>query len=352
MMGGEAWRFTLLGYPAGFARPLLLLLCLAGLVVAALGVLLAVRRRTRVAALLTERLAERLAPGVSVARPVAQSSMYGLGLLMLGVALAQPQCGSRSELVKRRGIDVVVALDASKSMLASDVQPSRLARAKLELTTLLDELKGDRVGIVAFAGEAFIQCPLTSDYAAAKLFLRAVEPEEMPQGGSNIGSALMLAQRMLLATDRGAKDRVVVLLSDGEDTTGEVSEAVAALKEGGIEVLAVGIGSADGAPIPRYGRKGEFIDYVKDRDGNTVMTRMDASVLTEIAEETGGVFLHQPQGASMGEVVARIDRMQKAELESRLAVRYDERFQTFALPGLMFLAAGMLLSTSGRRRAA
>ncbi len=126
--------------------------------------------------------------------PVVQGGFYGLGLLLFGLALAQPQCGSRSELTKRRGIDVVVALDARKSMLARDVQPSRLERAKLELTTLLDELKGDRVGLVAFAGDAFVQCPLTSDYSAAKLFLRAVDPDQMPQGGTNIGDALLLVR--------------------------------------------------------------------------------------------------------------------------------------------------------------
>src|SRR5205085_10997699 len=135
--------------------------------------------------------------------------------LCFGFALAQPQCGSHSELTKRRGIDVVVAIDASKSMLARDVQPSRLERAKLELTTLLDELKGDRVAIVGFAGDAFIQCPLTSDYSAAKLFLRAIDPEQVPQGGTNIGAALRVSKDVLTNADHGAKHKGVVLTSDG-----------------------------------------------------------------------------------------------------------------------------------------
>ena len=177
---GASIRFTLLGYPVGLGEPwALVLLAVAGAILA-LGLFHALRRRARVRALVSERLTDVLAPGLSVTRPVTQVTLYALGTALFAVALAQPQCGSSTELVKRRGVDVVVALDASKSMLARDVQPSRLERAKLELSTLLDELKGDRVGLVVFAGEAFVQCPLTTDYGAAKLFLRAVDPGAMP----------------------------------------------------------------------------------------------------------------------------------------------------------------------------
>ncbi|MDC0709673.1 VWA domain-containing protein [Stigmatella sp. ncwal1] len=346
----EPWRFTVLGYQAGLAQPIFLLLCAVGLLLGTLALVLALRRRSRVRALLAERLVERLAPGVSQWRPAVQGSLYGLGLALLGVALAQPQCGSKSEMTKRKGIDVVVVLDASKSMLARDVQPSRLERAKLELNTLLDELKGDRVGLVVFAGDAFIQSPLTSDYSAVKLFLRAVDPEQMPQGGSNIGAALKLASQVLSNADRGAKERAVVLLSDGEDLFGEVGEATEALKDGGVQVLAVGVGSENGEPIPVFNRRGEFVDYKKDSGGETVITRLDRGGLTAIAEATGGAFFYQPRGVAMGQVVERIDKMQKSELESRVTVRYDERFQYYAAPGLVLLVAGMLLLPSSRRR--
>ncbi|MBF5044359.1 VWA domain-containing protein [Aggregicoccus sp. 17bor-14] len=345
------WRFTLLGYNAGLAQPAFLALALVGLVLGALALVVGLRRRARLARVLPERHAARLAPGVSRTRPAAQGALYGAGLMLLGVALAQPQCGSTSEVVKKRGIDVVVALDASKSMLARDVAPSRLERAKLELTTLLDELKGDRVGLVVFAGEAFVQSPLTSDYAAAKLFLSAVSPEQMPQGGSNIGGALRLAKQVLDGADRGAKERVVVLLSDGEDLTGEVEESVADLKEAGIPVLAVGVGSESGEPIPLTNRRGEFVDYQKDRAGQTVITRLDRAGLTRIAEATGGAFFYQQRGVAMSQVLERIEKMQKSELESRVAVRYDERFQSFAVPGLLLLVLGMLLLPSRRRAA-
>jgi Ca-activated chloride channel family protein len=349
MMDVGPWRFTVLGYQAGFAQPLFLLLLAVGLLLGVLALVKALRRRSRVRALLNERLQERLTPGVSQWRPAVQGGFYGLGLALFGLALAQPQCGSKSELTKRQGIDVVVALDASKSMLARDVQPSRLERAKLELTTLLDELKGDRVGLVVFAGDAFIQSPLTSDYSAVKLFLRAVDPEQMPQGGTNVGAALRLSKEVLENADRGAKERAVVLLSDGEDLFGEQDEAVRELKEAGVQVLTVGVGSESGEPIPLFNRRGEFVDYKKDVTGETVITRMDRTGLTAIAEATGGEFFHQPRGVAMGQVVERIDRLQKSELESRVTVRYDERFQYYAVPGLVLLVMGMLLLPSRRR---
>ncbi|HVE84788.1 MAG TPA: VWA domain-containing protein [Myxococcales bacterium] len=344
-----AWRFTLLGYQAGFAQPLLLLLALAGAAAGGLGIFLALRRRDALKSAIADRLLDQVAPGLSVARPVVRASLHGAGLLLLAVALAQPQCGTKSELTKRRGIDVVVALDASKSMLARDVQPDRLERAKVELLTLLDELKGDRVGLVVFAGDAFIQCPLTSDYAAAKLFLKAVDPTNMPQGGTNIGAALTLAKQVLEGADRGAKDRVVVLLSDGEDVFGEVQEGVDALKELGVKVYSLGIGSEQGEPIPVTGRNGEHLGFQKDEEGNTVLTRLDPRALRDIAEATGGELFYQPHGVAMTEVVQRIDQMQKSELESRISVRYDERYQAYALPGIGLVLAGMALRPSRRR---
>ena len=346
------WRFTLLGYEAGFGQPWLLLAAVSVLLVIPVGIAFAHRRQRRIEALLGARLGPRLTPGVSVVRPLVRVMLQGLGLALLGIALAQPQCGSHTEIVKRQGIDLVVALDASKSMLARDVEPDRLARAKLELTTLLDELKGDRVGLVAFAGEAHVQCPLTSDYSAAKLFLRAVDPQQMPQGGTNVGDALRLAAKMLETSDRGAADRVVVLLSDGEDLEGGALAAAKQLAESGIRLFTVGIGSEAGEPIPRYDRRGNFLDFQKDRHGETIVTRLDAAGLRGLAEATDGAYFHQPRGVAIGEVVSRVDRMKKAELESRVSVRYEEQFQAFALPGMLLWLVGVLVSSSARRKEA
>jgi Ca-activated chloride channel family protein len=346
------WRFSLLGYPVGLAQPAYLLLVLVGSGVGLWAVLEALRRRDRLARVIPGHFLERLTPGVSTTRPLVQSLFYGFGLFWVALALSQPQCGSKAELTKRRGIDLVVALDASKSMLARDVQPSRLDRAKLELTTLLDELKGDRVGIVVFAGDAFIQCPLTSDYAAAKMFLRAVDPAQMPQGGTNIGDALTLSKQVLDNADRGAKDRVVVLISDGEDLGGELRPAVAALKEAGVKVLAVGIGSEQGEPIPLLNAQGEMAGYQKDGAGNTVLTRLDRAGLAAIAEETGGELFFSPRTVAMDQVVRVVDQLQKSELESRRVVRYSEGYQWFAGIGLASLVIGMWVRPSRRRRSA
>jgi len=345
------WRFTVLGYHAGFAQPWFLLLIGAAMALGTLALVLAIRRRGRVAKAVPQRLAEALAPGVSTALPVLQGSAYAAALFFFAIALAQPQCGERAEMVKRRGIDVVVALDASKSMFARDVVPSRMERAKLELMTLLDELKGDRVAIVAFSGDAFIQCPLTSDYAAAKMFLRAVDPNSMPEGGTNIGAALLLSRQVLDSADRGAKDRVVVLISDGEDLTGDIGDGVDALKEAGAKVLAVGIGSEAGEPIPLLNKAGDVVGYKKDENGTTVITHLDRAGLTRIAEDTGGRFFYEPHGVAMGDVVKVIDSLQKSELESRLMVRYGETYQPFAALGLGFLVLAILFVPSWRRKA-
>ncbi len=347
----SAWHFTVLGYPVGLGGPQWLLLGLLALAVGVVAAVAAFRRRARVRRLLGERLGDSLAPGIEVTRPVVRATSTALSLLLFSLALSQPQCGSRAELTKKRGIDVVVALDASKSMRARDVLPSRLERAKLELSTLLDELKGDRVAIVAFAGDAFVQCPLTSDYAAAKLFLRAIDPDQMQEGGTNIGAALATAERVLEGADRGAKDRVVVLLSDGEDLSGEVGDATEALKAAGIKVFAVGIGSATGEPIPVLDKQGERTGYLKDpTTGQTVLSRLDEAGLESIAQATGGEYFHRPGGVAVPDVAARIDRLQKTELESRITVRYDERFQAFLLPGLFFLLVAMGVGSPWRRR--
>ena len=230
--------------------------------------------------------------------------------------------------------------------------PSRLERAKLELSTLLDELKGDRVAIVAFAGDAFVQCPLTSDYAAAKLFLRAIDPDQMQESGTNIGAALATAEKVLEGADCGAKDRVVVLLSDGEDLSGEVGEASEALKAAGIKVFTIGIGSATGEPIPVLDKQGGPHRLPEGPrhgpDGAQPARRGGAGV--HRPGDRRQKYFHRAGGVAVPEVAARIDRLQKSELESRITVRYDERLQYYLLPGLLLLLVGMAVGSPWRKR--
>lgn len=280
-------------------------------------------------------------PGASPLRHWTRWCLAVLALCAFAIALARPQFGTHSELSKRYGIDLVIAIDASRSMLARDIKPNRLDRAKLELTDLLDKLKGDRVGLVVFAGDAFTQCPLTSDYAAAKLFLKAVDVANMPVQGTDIARALEESKDLLVNAERGAKARVVVLLTDGEETmNSDVAAQVQGLREMGVKVLTVGIGSTAGEPIPELDRRGNFVGYKKDRAGNTVMTRLDEAGLTALAEQTGGVYVRSLDGsAGIQRVFEIIDGLDKAEMESRMSVQYEERFVPFVLLGVLLLLA-------------
>lgn len=349
MMHHGPWRFGWLGSQVGFAKPMYLFLVLGVILVAGISVRSALLRRKRLNAVVSSRMANTLAQGVSTLRPLVQALLNGLGLLLFVVALAQPQCAAQAEISRRKGVDVVVALDASKSMYAQDVQPSRLERAKLELSTLLDSLKGDRVAIVTFAADAFTQCPLTSDYAAAKMFLRAVNPDDMPQGGTNIGEALLLSRQVLDNADRGAKERVVILLSDGEELLGDLDEGLASLKEANVTVLTVGIGNESGEPIPILDKQGNKLGFKRDSDGEIVLSRLNRKVLEDIASETGGQFFYAPQGVAMDQVAQVIDRMQKSDLEGRVNLRYAEGFQYFVALGLVFQLLGVWMRVSQGR---
>src|SRR6266478_9502566 len=204
-------QITLLGQHVRILTPLLLWIAPLALVAGAIAAVRAWRRHRRLAALVPPARFRHVLQGAGAAQGLVRSSAIGLGLFFLLLAAAGPQCGERTEIVKRSGIDLVVALDASTSMLARDVKPSRLERAKVEVTALLDRLRGDRVGLVVFAGEAFVQCPLTTDYSAAKLFLRAVDPGAMPQQGTAIAGALQEARRVLDGGARGGAGKAVLL---------------------------------------------------------------------------------------------------------------------------------------------
>ena len=181
------------------------------------------------------------------------------------------------------------------------------------------------------------------------MFLRAVDPETMPQGGTNIGAALLLSKEVFDNADRGAKDKVVILLTDGEDLSGEIPKGLDVLKELGAKVLAVGIGSDQGEPIPVLNSRKEIVGYKKDENGSTVLTKLDRAGLIRIAEDTGGQFFYQPKSVAIPEVISVVDKLQKSELESRLTVRYREVFQPFVAVGLVFLLFGYAVLPAWRR---
>ena len=338
-----------LGYAARLAEPGALRLLAVVALVAALGAW-GLWRRRRALALAASALAPRVAPGANVARPAARLGLSVTGLLLLAVALVRPQCGSRTEVARRYGADLAIVLDASRSMNARDVRPDRLARAKLEVATLLDRLGGDRVALVAFAGSAFVQCPLTTDYAAAKLFLRAVDPDELQHQGTALAEALRAAGDALFAGDRAARAKVVLLVSDGEDQDGGVEAAARALADAGVQVHALAIGTRAGAPIPLARADGEVAGYKKDRSGNTVVTRLDdASLAAVVAAGGGKVFDLETPGGGVEGFRAELERVAKSELESRVTVVYEDRYAVVAFPAFLLLLGALLVRESRPR---
>ena len=336
--------FQVLGAPARLAAPGALWLLAAVAALAVLGAVQLHRRRT-----LLDRLAgpqaHRVAPRAGAALPAARLGGSLLGLALLALALSRPQCGTRAELTRRSGVDLVVALDVSRSMLARDVKPDRLQRALLEVGGLVDSLAGDRVGIVVFAGEAFVQCPLTTDYAAARLFLRAVSPQSVPRQGSDLGNALQAARQVLEASAAGdGRAKVVLLVSDGEDLEGGAVEAAARLGEAGVRIHALAVGTPAGEPIPLTDTTGRVTGYKKDRRGEPVVTRLDVGTLRAVVEKGGGE-LFEVGSPERGPAAFRaaLDELEKGELESRLVVQYEDRYALAAFPGFLLLLAALLL---------
>lgn len=305
---------------------------------------LGMRRRALARLSGSEELRRLVVPHLAPGRGIVRASLLVVGVALLGLALLRPQLGQREVAVKRRGIDLVVAVDASHSMQARDVLPSRLARAKLELSSFIDRLAGDRVGLVAFAGEAFVQCPLTHDYAAAKLFLRAIDPEAMPSQGTAIARALETAGAMFEAAEDGARSRVVLLLTDGEDHSGRLEAAVRSLAEKGIRVYALGVGTGAGSPIPILDAEGNVVSYRKDRVGRTVVSRLEEGQLRRIAEATGGRYV-AASGSDLGmaTIAEELDRLEKTEREGHLALRWDEVYHLLLAPALALLFLSALL---------
>jgi len=300
-------------------------------------------RRNRVSRRIADsKLFSRLAPEASLEREILRLVLLVFALVALVVALARPQFGTHSKLVKRRGVDIVVALDVSKSMLARDVSQNRsgnrLKRAKMEISGLTDRLMGDRLGLVAFSGAAFIQCPLTSDYAATKLFLRAMKAGSVPVGGTNFGEALRVTREMFENSKGGSRSKVMVIISDGEDHEGGYEEEVEKLRDMGVVIHCVGIGTQIGELIPDEDGR-----YMR-RDGKTIMTQLRENTLRAIAEATGGVYLHSAAGDLGFEAIYdMLSRMHKSDYESRIESVYEEKFQLFVFVCFILLVAATII---------
>ena len=254
----------------------------------------------------------------------------------LVIALANPQIGTKTEEVKREGIDIMVALDVSSSMLAEDIKPNRLEKAKHAVSKLIELLQGDRIGIVAFSGMAHIQCPLTLDYSAARLFLSIINTDLIPQPGTAIGDAIRTSLKAFNREER--KHKVLILITDGEDHESKPLEAAKEAEQEGVIIYTVGIGSPQGVPIPIYDRAGNQTGFKKDRNGSVVTTKLDVTTLQKIAYQTGGkYYLASSSEAELDDIYTEIGALEKKELVSRQFSQYEDRFQVFLLIGLILI---------------
>jgi Ca-activated chloride channel homolog len=257
-------------------------------------------------------------------------------------AFANPQIGTKLEDVKREGVDIIVALDVSKSMLAEDIKPNRLQKAKHELSQLIDLLQGDRIGLVAFAGIPHVQCPLTLDYSAAKLFLGIIDIDLIPQPGTAIGSAIEASVKAFNSEDR--KHKVLILITDGEDHETDPLEAAKVAEQQGVKIYTIGIGSPQGVPIPEYDRYGRSSGFKKDKQGGVVTTKLDVLTLQKIAFQTGGKFYQATSGeAELDEIYKEIAELEKKELVSKQFSQYEDRFQIFLIIGLFLIILEMFI---------
>jgi Ca-activated chloride channel family protein len=270
-----------------------------------------------------------------------------VGLVVL--ALARPQFGTRVETVESRGQDIVVAVDLSLSMLAEDLVPNRLERARLAILRLLERLDGDRIGLVAFAGDAFVQSPLTVDYRAAALFLGAMHPDIMPVPGTDLGAALRVS---LDALDAGERDaRSLVLVTDAEDHEGDFAAELARAREAGVVVYLVVFGSTEGAPIPQYDDQGRRQGFLRDDEGNVVTTRLDEETLAALEELADATVVRAgTDGRAFAELVDRIAAEQGEAVDARQVTQFEEQYQIFLGLALALLMAEALIPDRRRVR--
>jgi len=323
--------------------------------VIAYGVFFGVRRR-RLARLGDEALVARMTAGVSVARKLLRAGLVVAALGLTALALARPQFPGKSRPAKQRGLDLVVALDFSRSMLATDVYPSRLERSKRELGELLATLGNDRVGVVAFAGET-LSYPPTTDYAAVKLFWLDLHPWDMPVGGTAIGRAVRASLDQLVALRKASgadatRGQAILLLTDGEDNDSEPLDAADEASKLGVKIFTVGVGSRSGELIPEYDEHGKVTGYVKDADGKYVTSRLGEQTLVEMARRTGGdVFYADAKRFGVDEVAHALAGLKRTENDGRPVPEYEEVFQPLLFAILLALCAEAVIGERRRRAA-
>ncbi len=278
-------------------------------------------------------LMAQLMPDASKSRPIVKFALLMGALSLLIIAAARPQYGQQEKTVKRQGIEVMVALDISNSMLAEDVAPNRLDRAKQMLSKMIDNMVDDKVGLVVFAGEAFTQLPITCDYVSAKMFLNTISPKLIPTQGTAIGAALQTAIRSF-GSQESDTGRAIILITDGENHEDDAIAAAKQAQELGIQVFVIGIGKPEGSPIPVPGTN----DYIKDRSGQVVVSRLNEEMCQEIAQAGKGAYVRcDNTNTAMRALQQELDRIATTDLETTVYADYNEQYQSFVLIALLLL---------------
>ena len=296
-------------------------------------------------------LVERLSTASQGMR-LARLSLWFVGAALLVVALARPQWGTEIEIVEQRGVQLMVVLDVSRSMLLQDVRPSRLDRAKLEISDLISRLEGDTVGVVLFSGASFNQFPLTADYDTARAYLNTASPETISRPGTVIGEAIGTAMGGF--NDQRVSQKVIIIMTDGENHEGDPVDAARQAAAEGAVIYTVGFGSPEGVPVPVYDEQGNVIGYRQDAEGQQVLSRLDEGALQRIAEAGGGRYFRAGDPGALTGLLDEIDAFQDENLRSELSERRVERFQLFLIAGALSLflvevLTDRLLLTSRRR---
>jgi len=291
---------------------------------------------------------ERLSEDASRGKRLTKFVLLLGAVAFLLVALANPRIGTRLEEVKQEGVDIFIALDVSLSMKSEDIKPNRLEKAKFEIRNLVSRLGGDRIGLIIFAGQAFTQFPLTTDYSAASMFLDIVDVDAVPVPGTDIGSAIERAVESFDFEETTTK--VLVIITDGENTEGDVFDAAEEAAKKGVLIYTIGLGSPTGAPIPVYNAAGEQVDFKRDRSGAVVISKLDETSLQKLASIGGGKYFRGTNAQDeLDEIYKNINALQKKEFGVKQFTDYEDRFQVFLIPAILLLLAEVLMTENRLR---
>ena len=300
-------------------------------------------RRRRIRKFGDEKLVAQLMPSYAKAKVWVRLTLFSLGFFFFVIGLSRPQIGAKLKEHETKGAEIMIALDVSNSMLAEDYSPNRLERAKLAISRLVDKLRDDRIGLIVFAGNSFVQLPITTDYVSAKMFMNSISTESVPVQGTAIGEAINTAMRSF--SSQSEKSRAIIVITDGENHEDDPVAAAKQAADMGVRVFTIGVGSPEGKPIPMDG------ELLKDKDGNIVVTRLDETVLQEVAQAGNGLYVRAGNSEfGLNPIIEDIRRMEDEKYSSIVFEEYDEQFMYFLAIALFFFVIEILVGDRRSKR--